>query len=109
MLPEVATDLKLAARRIVDEFANLVIAHPPAFFFLFIFNLRNEVGDDGGVAFLPEKQTFGGKTVASCPACFLIKLFDAFRQCQVNHATHGGFVNTETESHCSDDDANFIS
>src|SRR5256885_5242816 len=107
-LAEMGANFELATDIAVDEIPDFVKALPGTLFFLVITDLRNEKADCCLVALLPEQETIGGVSVAASPARFLVILFDAFRQGEVNYFTDAGLVDAEPEGDRANDNAHFI-
>ena len=105
---EMFADFVLPADTVFDEFLNFVEALPGALFFLFVVHLTDEIADGRFITLLPEKKAVGGFTVAASAACFLIILFDAFGQREMNNFANVWLVDAEAEGESSDDDLHFV-
>ena len=102
------TDLAVPAYIRLGKPADHVIALPSALLFVVIGNQVDEVRQQPGVFLLPQQRAIGRQPVAAGPPGLLIILFHRLRKRDVNHGTHGGFVDPESERDGSHQDAHFV-
>src|SRR5260370_8004541 len=92
MLAEMPACVALAAVSRFAEASHLAIALPGARPLRAVFNLADEIGVQAEILLLPQEHTIGGQAIAAGAPCFLVILFHAFGQRQMNYRAHRGFV-----------------
>src|ERR1700741_5438372 len=87
---------------------NIVITLPASLLLRLVGEQPYEICEKTCVAPAPEKNAIGGKSVAAGTAGLLVILLNRFRQGEMDHSAHGGFVDAKTEGNRSDENAHFV-
>src|SRR5579862_10044800 len=66
------------------------------------------MGKQVSIAFAPEEDAIGGKTVAAGTSRFLVILLNRFRQGEMYHRADGSLVDAKTESNRANENAHFV-
>src|SRR5712691_6669131 len=102
------TNLTMPAALLFGKAADCAVALPGSLPLCRVGYLLDEVRQQAGITLLPEQKAISQKPVAPGAPRLLIILFDRFRQREMNHGAHGGFIDAEAERDRADQHAHSV-